>query len=198
MLLKLLRHDPNERITFKDFFAHEFLDLSHTGTPENYTIAINLIEEAAKFYNLKQYDKCMEKCEGAISFLEGFILWETDPYKKANLALKLDEYVKWKAALNELIEGKAGARKDIPQPSPLSDDSYKLLKDMAQATPSIATGLDIGNTGQLYLAEGRNDLALEKLTRALSILIPLLQAEPQGPRKTMLYSQVPCRMVQNS
>lgn len=190
LLLSLLKHDPNERISFENFFANEFLDLRHMATPENYTTAVGLMEEAVKLYEHKQYGKCLAKCQEAVSFLQGFISCETDSSKKASLTLKLNEYVQWTSTLNDLIDGTAGAKKDIPHPLPLQDDHYKLLTDMAQVTPNIATGLDIGNTGQLYLGEGRNEVALEKLTTALSILIPLLQTEPAGPRKNMLYIQV--------
>lgn len=190
LLLTLLKHDPSERISFENFFAHEFLDLHHIASPENYATAVRLMEEAVMLYDDKQYGKCLAKCNEAVSFLEGFISCETDLSKKAALTLKLNEYVQWTSTLNDLIDGTAGAKKDLPHPLPLKDDHYELLRDLAHVTPNIATGLDIGNTGQLYLAEGRNDLALEKLTTALSILIPLLQTEPAGPRKNMLYSQV--------
>ncbi|XP_033339552.2 unc-51 like kinase 3 homolog Aduk isoform X2 [Megalopta genalis] len=48
LLLSLLKHDPDERITFDDFFAHEFLDLAHAPTKENYEKAVELVQQAVK------------------------------------------------------------------------------------------------------------------------------------------------------
>nr|XP_033339552.1 serine/threonine-protein kinase ULK3 isoform X2 [Megalopta genalis] len=48
LLLSLLKHDPDVRITFDDFFAHEFLDLAHAPTKENYEKAVELVQQAVK------------------------------------------------------------------------------------------------------------------------------------------------------
>ncbi|XP_076277263.1 unc-51 like kinase 3 homolog Aduk isoform X3 [Lasioglossum baleicum] len=48
LLLSLLKHDPDQRITFDDFFAHDYLDLAHAPTKENYEKAVELIQQAVK------------------------------------------------------------------------------------------------------------------------------------------------------
>lgn len=48
LLLSLLKHDPNQRIDFERFFAHEFLDLEHAPTKENYDKAVTLVQRAVK------------------------------------------------------------------------------------------------------------------------------------------------------
>lgn len=48
LLTSLLKHDPNERISFDDFFAHDFLDLAHTPTKESYDKAVGLVQRAVK------------------------------------------------------------------------------------------------------------------------------------------------------
>ena len=48
LLMSLLRHDPRERITFDEFFAHDFLDLAYAPTKENYEMAVELIQKAVK------------------------------------------------------------------------------------------------------------------------------------------------------
>jgi len=36
LLMALLKHNPSDRITYDEFFAHDFLDLEHAATKENY------------------------------------------------------------------------------------------------------------------------------------------------------------------
>jgi len=46
--MALLKHDPTNRITYNEFFAHEFLDLEHAPTKENYDKAVALIHKAVE------------------------------------------------------------------------------------------------------------------------------------------------------
>jgi len=48
LLMALLKHDPTNRITYNEFFAHEFLDLEHAPTKENYDKAVALIHKAVE------------------------------------------------------------------------------------------------------------------------------------------------------
>lgn len=57
LIKSLLKHNPSERITFDQFFAHEFLDLDHAPTRENYDKAVTLVQKAVqmdKEKNLKE------------------------------------------------------------------------------------------------------------------------------------------------
>lgn len=60
LLQSLLKHDPAERITFENFFAHEFLDLEHAPTQENYEKAIALIQCAIKEDTEKNYQEAFQ------------------------------------------------------------------------------------------------------------------------------------------
>lgn len=44
--MALLKHDPADRITYDEFFAHDFLDLEHAPTKENYDKAVVLVHKA--------------------------------------------------------------------------------------------------------------------------------------------------------
>ncbi|XP_018335806.1 serine/threonine-protein kinase ULK3 [Agrilus planipennis] len=192
LLFKLLKHNPDERINFEQFFEHPFLDLIHMATPENYHTAVSLIQEAIELDKSKQYSECLDKYKEAVRYLEAFIPLETNPNRKAMLALRLSEYTKRITALNDMLSGKENSKlvaTDL-QPLPLTDDQFDMLRGLSTLTPNMATGLDIGCTGELYMVEGKNSLALEKLTSALSLLIPILGNEPPGVRKDLLHAQV--------
>jgi len=61
---------------------------------------------------------------------------------------------------------------------------------LCSKTPNLSTAVEIGVNAQMYLAEGKYELALEKFQSSLGILLSLLPAEPPGVRRDLLYSQV--------
>ena len=61
---------------------------------------------------------------------------------------------------------------------------------LSHSSPSLKTALEIGRQGELYLYERKFDAALESFTSALSILVPFLNKEPKGERRTLLIQQV--------
>ncbi|XP_013133492.1 PREDICTED: serine/threonine-protein kinase ULK3-like, partial [Papilio polytes] len=48
LLSRLLQHDPDKRISYEDFFSHEYLDLEHMPSKENYEKAVGLIKRAVE------------------------------------------------------------------------------------------------------------------------------------------------------
>lgn len=48
LLMTLLKHNPADRITYDEFFAHDFLDLEHAPTKENYDKAVMLAHKAVE------------------------------------------------------------------------------------------------------------------------------------------------------
>lgn len=138
----------------------------------------------------KQYSESLPKYREGIKYLEAFIPSETDANRRAGLELRLNEYIKWADTLEQALAGGTSMPKSSCEMLPLSVNQYKTLYELSAVTPKLMTGLEIGCMGEMYLAEGRKNLALEKFTAALQVLIPSLETEPQGPRKEMLHSQV--------
>lgn len=54
----------------------------------------------------------------------------------------------------------------------------------------MKSGLDMGEIGEQYLAEGNYVLALEKFKSCLGILVRVLSKEPAGRRRDLLHQQV--------
>lgn len=67
---------------------------------------------------------------------------------------------------------------------------YICAAPLCVTTPALRDALDIGLSGQMYLAEGQYQLALDKFQASLGVLVPLLATEPLGLRKDLLYKQV--------
>lgn len=75
---------------------------------------------------------------------------------------------------------------------------YKLkyLQSLCSNTPNLKTAIEIGISAQMYLAEGKYKLALDKFQGCLGILLPTVAAEPAGIRKDLLYIQTQEWMTQ--
>lgn len=195
LLFRLLKYNPDERIGFEEFFKHEFLDLIHIPTQENYLTAIDLILEAIELDKKKQYSESLPKYREAIKYLQAFTPAETDVNKKALLEKRLNEYRTWADTLEKVIQGTASVPQMSQQALPLSEAHFKSLYELSANTPKLATGLDIGTSAEMYLAENRQTIALQKFRAALNILIPLLETEPIGPRRDLLHLQVRCLLL---
>uniref|UniRef100_A0A0A9WTA7 Serine/threonine-protein kinase ULK3 n=4 Tax=Lygus hesperus TaxID=30085 RepID=A0A0A9WTA7_LYGHE len=67
-----------------------------------------------------------------------------------------------------------------------AENDIKVLKAMCSSTPKMVDGIDIGLTAQMYLYEGNYPMALDHFKLCLNILVPLLENEPPGQRRTLL------------
>jgi hypothetical protein len=70
------------------------------------------------------------------------------------------------------------------------------LEQLCNATPAIATALEIGSSAEQYVSEGDYRSALDKFQSSLGILIPLLSNEPKGHRRDLLHNQIQLWMTQ--
>ena len=65
----------------------------------------------------------------------------------------------------------------------------ELLK-LCRNTPNLKTAVEIAQSAELYDLEGQLEIAFDKYQSALGLLIPLLQNEPKGDRKTLLSQEI--------
>ena len=52
------------------------------------------------------------------------------------------------------------------------------------------TGIEICLQGEEYLGGGEHDMALDRFTAGLGVLVPALQQEPKGARRDLLRKEV--------
>lgn len=71
-----------------------------------------------------------------------------------------------------------------------------MLGQLCNTTPAIAAALEIGFAAEQYVSEGHYQSALDKFQSCLGILIPLLNNEPKGHRRDLLYNQIQLWMTQ--
>ncbi|XP_033339551.2 unc-51 like kinase 3 homolog Aduk isoform X1 [Megalopta genalis] len=198
LLLSLLKHDPDERITFDDFFAHEFLDLAHAPTKENYEKAVELVQQAVKMDTEKNPKEAFYLYCEALRYFIPVLTNETELKRKEILRSHVNNYIKraetLKASCIEVADEKDKRNPTmIPRVAALSEGSslaYPELWTLSKSTTKILDGLEIGETAEQYLAEGNYVHALERFQSCLGVLVPLLKKEPAGRRRDLLYKQV--------
>lgn len=61
---------------------------------------------------------------------------------------------------------------------------------MCSSSPNLSAALEIGMNAQMYLVEGKYEIAKEKFESSLAILIPALRVELPSKRRDLLYLQV--------
>ncbi|XP_026466317.1 serine/threonine-protein kinase ULK3-like [Ctenocephalides felis] len=207
LLKRLLQSDPSKRITYEAFFAHEFLDLKHMPTEENYRKAIKIVEEAIEADKQQDIEQAVFLYSEALSYLIPFLIAEPDSDRKLKIRNNVHEYIQRAELLKNILKK---SKPNLSEPSTslkeLSDqkqikissiqkalspsEDFKILRQLCSKNSTLLSALDQGRTGELYIAEGSYNNALETLQGALSQLMPILIKEPAGDRKILLHNQV--------
>lgn len=208
LLVSLLKHDPEERITFENFFSHVFLDFEHAPSKESYEKAVKLVQEAVKMDSEKKAKEAFNLyCEALLYFIP-LLNNECDPKRKEVLRLHVNDYIKRAEKLkletidNENDAGKEKTAGRVEERGNVSTSTrfqslkkrsgfcFQELRTLGKSTTGMVDALEIGEAAEQYLAEGNYSLALEKFQSSLSVLVPLLGKEPPGRRKDLLHKQV--------
>ncbi|XP_063990767.1 serine/threonine-protein kinase ULK3 isoform X2 [Diachasmimorpha longicaudata] len=199
LLMSLLKHDPNERLSFDDFFAHEFLDLAHAPTEENHEKAIALIQSAVKADTEGDIEEAFHLYSEALRYFIPQLTNEADHDRRKHLRVRVNEYINRAEKLKAMcMAGNSGklessGRKELLQGTSFG---YQELRILSKSTTDMASALEMGEVGEQYLAEGNYDLALEKLRACLGILVPLINKEPPGRRRELLNQQIEIWLTQ--
>ncbi|XP_014209923.1 serine/threonine-protein kinase ULK3 [Copidosoma floridanum] len=211
LLVRLLKHEPNERLTFDEFFAHEFLDLEHAPTKENFDKAVELIYKAVEADQKACHrDAYHLYCESLRYFIP-ILTNEANLAKKEALRLRINEYIKRAEQLKDASVAVDRRKTTGDEPSttdttakvasPLASSTcngpdknvaidFQELCVLGRSTANMLPALEIGDVAEQYLVEGNYELALEKFKSSLKVLVPLLKKEPPGRRKELLYKQI--------
>ncbi|XP_045508837.1 serine/threonine-protein kinase ULK3 [Colias croceus] len=93
LLTRLLQHDPDKRITYEDFFNHEYLDLEHMPSKENYVKAVGLIKRAIDAECTGALPTALTLYSEALRYLVPAARCEPDALRRTALSAKLASYM---------------------------------------------------------------------------------------------------------
>ncbi|XP_070210335.1 serine/threonine-protein kinase ULK3-like [Littorina saxatilis] len=190
LVLRLLRRNPDERISFEEFFVHPFVDLMHTPSPHCIEHAKKLVSAAVAKDSEGDYKSAVSHYCDALAFFVPAIHYENDPAKKDALRAKVREYM-----------GRAEALKQMLKPQRKIGD----MLDRSQSSSGdeqLAGMIDEGDSQELQAAmkliqaavkeevKEEFEKALNHYEMALGVFIKLLPKEPKGPRRDLLAQQV--------
>lgn len=220
ILTRLLQHDPDRRITFEEFFNHEFVDLKHAPSDENLEKAIEIMTRAVEEDTNQNYSKAYHLyCEGLTYFVP--LIDSESGAKKAALRSRAVGYLQRAEEIKHSImfpsQQREGAdecqaqstsqlqsqprvdpaqpvHKAIPKCSVKDalepSKQFKTLFQMCFNHAKLRGGLEIGQQAEYYAFERKLEQSLESYKRALGILVPLLNEEVDVERKKLLHKQI--------
>ncbi|XP_026687259.1 serine/threonine-protein kinase ULK3-like isoform X3 [Diaphorina citri] len=189
-LSRLLQKDPMRRISYEDLFSHPYPDLIHAPCAESHQTAIRIVTDAIHHDRENNSRRAFSLYCEALNYLIPLAYGEADATRKKELYSKVEEYRRRAQQL-------ASKHQPLPVITTNSTHSHTSLHVLAEAIPNLKSGLEIGETGDMYLAEGNYELALEKLKASLAILIQFCEAETSSSQlKPLLAHQVcECKLI---
>ncbi|XP_026747791.1 serine/threonine-protein kinase ULK3 [Trichoplusia ni] len=104
LLSRLLQHDPDRRITYEEFFNHEYLDLEHMPSKENYEKAVSLIKRAISLDAACEWRAALGAYGASLALLVPAAAAEADALRRAALADKLSRYMDRAEELKEFLK----------------------------------------------------------------------------------------------
>nr|XP_034838740.1 serine/threonine-protein kinase ULK3-like [Maniola hyperantus] len=132
LLTRLLRHDPDLRISYDDFFNHDYLDLEHMPSKENYNKAVSLIKQAIELECAGRLPEALTAYSDSLRYLVPAVGAESDAVRRSALAAKLTQYMDRAEEIKRIVKGQS-------TPTRCSADTPPRARPTAQQTRMYAT-----------------------------------------------------------
>jgi len=187
LLSRLLVRCPEKRISFSDFFSHPVLDLAHLPGPDTLATGTQLAAAAVQADRAGRLEEAVSLYQSACCHLSPLLHYQPSSVP-ASLAGAVAGYQRRSQQLSRQQPGDPG-----PAQTPVSQ-----LLLLVRPGDKIQTGLEICQAGEDYASQGSLQLALDKLTAGLGLLVPALQFEPRGTARRPLLSTVVTQYMQRA
>lgn len=184
LLTRLLKRDPDLRLSYDDFFQHEFLDLEHAPSSLCYPKAVKLFIDAVKFDQIKDYPHALRAYREALQYFVAAIQFEKNATKKEMMRQRAKEYLERAEYLRKQVRLKQLSATANGQ------SSYQDLVKMSNDLPQLQSALVVARAAEQSEEKDRLEEALQKYQLALEALLPILADEPKGRRRELLSIQV--------
>ncbi|CAH0731248.1 unnamed protein product, partial [Brenthis ino] len=138
LLGRLLQHNPDRRISYEEFFSHEYLDLEHMPSKENYNKAVSLMKQAVSLEAARALRPALAAYGAALRYLLPAAAAQRDPLRRAALEDKLRRYMERAEEIKRILK----EEKDPPSNSSQPSDNYNFHTNEAQAVIEENTKVD--------------------------------------------------------
>ncbi|XP_038177483.1 serine/threonine-protein kinase ULK3 isoform X1 [Arvicola amphibius] len=184
LLQRLLERDPSRRISFKDFFAHPWVDLEHMPNGESLARATALVVEAVKKDKEGDAATALTLYCKALDFFVPALHYEVDAQRKEAIKAKVGQYVSRAEELKAIVSSSNQAL--LRQGTSVQG----LLREMARDKPRLLAALEVASAAMAKEEAGKEQDALDLYQHSLGELLLLLAAEAQGRRRELLHTEV--------
>ncbi|MBN3289584.1 ULK3 kinase, partial [Polypterus senegalus] len=190
LLLRLLERDPDVRISFSEFFLHNFVDLEHMPSAESLGKATMLVVEAVSKDQSGDYAAALSLyCQSLEHFVPA-VHYETDAQRKEAIRKKVKQYISRAEDLKALVA--SNNKISFAQAKTTRD----LLKEMSRGSPRLIAGLELASAAVAKEEEGDDGHdTLDLYQQSLGELLLMLAAEPVGRRRELLHGEIKCLMA---
>ncbi|KAM4747732.1 serine/threonine-protein kinase ULK3 isoform 2-T2 [Rhinophrynus dorsalis] len=184
LLQRLLERDPDQRISFPEFFTHPFVDLEHMPCTENLQRASTLVFEAVEKDRAGEHSAALTLYCKALDYFIPALNYETDAKRKEAMRAKVSQYISRAEELKVLV---SSSNKTLLREG---CSARVLLKEMAQDKPRLFAALELASAAVAKDEEGYAVDALDLYQQSLGELLLMLSAEPVGRRRELLHAEI--------
>ncbi|XP_067871603.1 serine/threonine-protein kinase ULK3 isoform X2 [Heterodontus francisci] len=185
LLPRLLERDPEQRITFEEFFTHPFVDLDHMPNAESLEKATALVVEAVQKDQLGDYSAAFSFYCKSLEYFVPALHYESDRRRKTAIRSKVTQYISRAEELKALVA--VNNKANFQQAKSARD----VLKEMSQDKPQLVAALEMGSAAVAKEEEGNDPVeTLDLYQQSLGELLLILASEPQGRRRVLLHKEI--------
>nr|XP_060611519.1 serine/threonine-protein kinase ULK3 [Anolis sagrei ordinatus] len=185
LLQRLLKRDPQQRLSFQAFFTHPFVDMEHMPSGESLGKATSLVTEAVKKDQAGDAAAALSLYSKALEYFVPALYYETDVRRKEAIRSKVSQYISRAEQLKVLVASNNKAL--LQQGCPARD----VLKEMSKDKPRLYAALEVASAAVAKEEEGKDDgETLDLYQQSLGELLLMLAAEPTGRRRELLHAEI--------
>ncbi|KAJ8304440.1 hypothetical protein KUTeg_018023 [Tegillarca granosa] len=186
LLLRLLQRQPDDRISFVDFFNHPFVDIKHVPSTESLSQAIEMVSKAVEEDKKGNYKEAIQLYCDTLEYFMAAIHYEKNVHKKEAIRKKVKEYMHRAEELKtQMKPQKQNHKLERSQSSDPIEELMELFKDDEEqlAALKVLKGAELENSQEDY------ESAMKHYELGLTSVIKALKVEKKGRRKDLLGQQ---------
>lgn len=186
LLLALLKRNPNDRLTFEQFFEHPFVDLEHVPTAESYAKGVEYAQQAVLEDSEHNFEAAVKLYSQALEYLVPHVSKEADHLKRKELRKKLFEYMNRAEQLKKSLQDDNSSNSHDLQ----SAINHSVSQGNLYNTPVLEKALNIALDADTLASQGSLEEANRLYQNALELMVLAVKDETDGQKKHMLYGEV--------
>ncbi len=182
LLTHLLQRDPQRRISFEDFFNHEFIDLVHAPTAECLDKAVGIVSQAVQLDSAgKSTEALMNYCK-ALEFFMPAIEYERNPARKEAIREKVKQYINRAEQLKHSKKLQSRSKGTLTR--------QHSLEGRITDVPQIEQAYKHSQLAERFDDEQKYGIALEHYEKAVELYLKIMSTSQPDQLHTRIRKEV--------